>query len=57
LKENIEQEIRAQLQVRVQVTVMNPGTLPRSAYKTPLVFVQETQPQQVMHPGNWECEP
>jgi len=41
LKEDIEREARAQLQVRIQVTVLPSGSLPRSAYKTPLVSVAD----------------
>jgi phenylacetate-coenzyme A ligase PaaK-like adenylate-forming protein len=36
-----EAEVRQQLQVRVTATVVAPGTLPRSAYKTPLVGVRD----------------
>lgn len=36
----IEARVREQLQVRVAVTVVTPGALPRSAYKTPLVHVR-----------------
>jgi phenylacetate-coenzyme A ligase PaaK-like adenylate-forming protein len=37
----IETELRVRLQVRADVVVVPPGTLPRSAYKTPLVHVRE----------------
>jgi phenylacetate-coenzyme A ligase PaaK-like adenylate-forming protein len=37
----IERAVREQLQVRVAATLVAPGTLPRSAYKTPLVHVRE----------------
>lgn len=37
----IEAELRVRLQVRADVVVVPPGTLPRSAYKTPLVHVRE----------------
>jgi len=36
----IEAEIRSQLQVRVRVTVLPPGTIPRSAYKNSLLAVR-----------------
>ena len=39
----IEAELRVRLQVRTDVSVVPPGTLPRSAYKTPLVHVREVQ--------------
>ncbi len=38
--QRIEGELRSRLQVRAVVTVVPPGTLPRSAYKTPLVHVR-----------------
>jgi phenylacetate-coenzyme A ligase PaaK-like adenylate-forming protein len=37
----IEAELRNRLQVRTSVSVVAPGTLPRSAYKTPLVHVRD----------------
>lgn len=37
----IEAEIRSQLQVRVHVTVLRPGAIPRSAYKNSLLAVRE----------------
>jgi phenylacetate-CoA ligase/benzoylacetate-CoA ligase len=37
----IEAEIRSRLQVRVQVTVLPPGAIPRSAYKNSLLAVRE----------------
>ena len=40
LAEAIELEVRAQLQVRVAVSVLAPGSLPRSAYKNALVAVR-----------------
>lgn len=36
----IEDTVRAQLQVRIAVTVLAAGTLPRSAYKNPLTVVR-----------------
>jgi phenylacetate-CoA ligase/benzoylacetate-CoA ligase len=39
--QRIEGELRSRLQVRAVVTIVAPGTLPRSAYKTPLVHVRE----------------
>ena len=36
----IEADLRNRLQIRAAVTVVAPGTLPRSAYKTPLVHVR-----------------
>jgi phenylacetate-CoA ligase/benzoylacetate-CoA ligase len=38
---DIEDEVRRQLQVRIRVSVLARGTLPRSAYKTPLLAVRE----------------
>lgn len=40
LARRIEAELRGRLQVRAAVSVVAPGTLPRSAYKTPLVHVR-----------------
>jgi phenylacetate-CoA ligase/benzoylacetate-CoA ligase len=40
LARRIEAELRSRLQVRAAVSVVAPGTLPRSAYKTPLVHVR-----------------
>ena len=37
----IEDEVRAQLQVRVAVRVLPPGALPKSAYKTSLLAVRD----------------
>lgn len=37
----IEAEIRSQLQVRVRVNVLPPGSIPRSAYKNSLLSVRE----------------
>lgn len=37
----VETEIRGQLQVRVRVTVLSPGSIPRSAYKNSLLAVRE----------------
>ena len=37
----IEGELRARMQIRVDVTILNPGTLPRTTYKTPLLHVRE----------------
>jgi phenylacetate-coenzyme A ligase PaaK-like adenylate-forming protein len=39
----IEREIRERLQVRVMVTLVPPGALPRSAYKTALIHVREPE--------------
>ena len=36
----IEHEVRTQLQVRVQITVLPHGTLPRGVYKTPLLAIR-----------------
>jgi phenylacetate-CoA ligase/benzoylacetate-CoA ligase len=38
----IEDAVRAQLQVRIAVTVLDRGGLPRSSYKTALVAVRES---------------
>jgi phenylacetate-coenzyme A ligase PaaK-like adenylate-forming protein len=40
LARRIEAELRGRLQVRAAVSVVAPGTLPRSAYKTPLVHIR-----------------
>lgn len=40
LASRIEAELRSRLQVRAVVAVVAPGTLPQSAYKTPLVHVR-----------------
>ena len=40
LARDIEALVRAQLQVRIAPTVVAPGTLPRSAYKNPLLAVR-----------------
>jgi phenylacetate-coenzyme A ligase PaaK-like adenylate-forming protein len=39
----IEAELRTRLQVRADVAVMTPGALPRTSYKTPLVYVREQE--------------
>ena len=36
----VERELRARLQIRADVTILNPGTLPRTTYKTPLLHVR-----------------
>lgn len=40
LAEEIEQVVRAQLQVRVAVTLLDSGSLPRSTYKNSLLMVR-----------------
>ncbi|MFO1270461.1 MAG: AMP-binding protein [Rubrivivax sp.] len=42
LAREIEAEVRAQLQVRVAVTVLAAGQLPKSAYKNPLLAVRNS---------------
>jgi phenylacetate-coenzyme A ligase PaaK-like adenylate-forming protein len=42
LARDIEALVRAQLQVRIAPTVVAPGTLPRSAYKNPLLAVRDS---------------
>jgi phenylacetate-coenzyme A ligase PaaK-like adenylate-forming protein len=37
----IERELRVRLQVQTTVTLLEPGALPRTAYKTPLVHVRD----------------
>jgi phenylacetate-CoA ligase/benzoylacetate-CoA ligase len=37
----VERELRARLQVRADVTILTPDTLPRTTYKTPLLYVRE----------------
>lgn len=39
--DEIEQELRTRLQIRAAVTLLPPGTVPRTPYKTPLVYVRE----------------
>jgi phenylacetate-coenzyme A ligase PaaK-like adenylate-forming protein len=41
LASRIEEAVRANLQVRVAVSVVPAGSIPRTAYKTPLVHVRE----------------
>ena len=41
LAHEIEAEVRSQLQVRVAVAVLPPGTLPRGTYKNALVVVRD----------------
>ncbi|WHZ10069.1 MAG: benzoylacetate CoA-ligase [Burkholderiaceae bacterium] len=41
LAQAVEAEVRAQMQVRVRVTVLQPGALPKSAYKNSLLAVRE----------------
>jgi len=36
----VERELRARLQIRADVTILNPGALPRTTYKTPLLHVR-----------------
>jgi len=38
---HVENEIRQQLQIRVAVNVVAPGELPRSSYKTPLIYIRD----------------
>lgn len=40
----IEHEVRQHLQVRIDASVVAPGSLPRSAYKTALVHVRDAAP-------------
>jgi phenylacetate-CoA ligase/benzoylacetate-CoA ligase len=44
LGQAIESEVRNQMQVRVRVTVLQPGTLPKSAYKNSLLAVRGATP-------------
>jgi hypothetical protein len=37
----IEHELRSRLQIRATVTLVQPETLPRTAYETPLVHVRD----------------
>jgi benzoylacetate-CoA ligase len=41
LADRIEEAVRTNLQVRVAATVVPAGSIPRTAYKTPLVHVRE----------------
>jgi phenylacetate-CoA ligase/benzoylacetate-CoA ligase len=41
LRQAIEDEVRTQLQVRIRVTVLAHGSLPRSAYKNALIAVRD----------------
>jgi hypothetical protein len=36
----VERELRARLQIRADVTLLDPGALPRTTYKTPLLHVR-----------------
>ncbi len=40
LSNNIEKEVRSRMQVRISVTIVSNGTLPRGTYKTSLVAVR-----------------
>ena len=42
LRERIEAEVRSRLQVRIAVSVLPPGSLPRSVYKNSLIAVRGT---------------
>jgi phenylacetate-CoA ligase/benzoylacetate-CoA ligase len=44
LRQAIEAEVRTQLQVRIRVTVLPAGSLPRSAYKNSLLAVRDERP-------------
>jgi phenylacetate-CoA ligase/benzoylacetate-CoA ligase len=44
LASQIEEAVRTNLQVRVAVSVVPAGSIPRTAYKTPLVHVREADP-------------
>jgi len=39
----IEGELRVRLQIRADVTILDPGTLPRTTYKTPLLHVRQME--------------
>jgi phenylacetate-CoA ligase/benzoylacetate-CoA ligase len=39
----IERELRVRLQIRADVTILDPGTLPRTTYKTPLLHVRQME--------------
>ena len=41
LAEEIARAVRDELQVRVDVSLVSRGLIPRSDYKTPLVYVRE----------------
>jgi phenylacetate-coenzyme A ligase PaaK-like adenylate-forming protein len=43
ITERIASEVRKQLQVRVAVTLLDPGSLPRTAYKTSLLHTAEAR--------------
>ncbi|MBI4528593.1 MAG: hypothetical protein HY695_32765 [Deltaproteobacteria bacterium] len=43
IAEAIAEEVRKQLQVRVHVSMVPAGTVPRTTYKTPLVYVRPTK--------------
>lgn len=42
LRQDIEAEVRSQLQIRVRVTVLAPNSLPRSVYKNSLVTTRDS---------------
>jgi len=39
----IEAELRVRLQIRADITILDPGTLPRTTYKTPLLHVRQME--------------
>jgi len=39
----IARELRARLQIRADVTILDPETLPRTTYKTPLLHVRQME--------------
>jgi phenylacetate-CoA ligase/benzoylacetate-CoA ligase len=40
---SIERELRTRLQIRADVTILDPETLPRTTYKTPLLHVRQME--------------
>jgi len=45
VEDQIEQELRARLQIRAAVTLLPPETLPRTPYKTPIVYARPQNSQ------------
>ena len=39
----VERELRVRLQIRADVTILDPETLPRTTYKTPLLHVRQME--------------
>lgn len=51
LRERIEAEVRKHLQVRVEVTLVEPGSIPRTDYKASLLFTASADGSRAPAPG------